>query len=508
MAQLLFQDIARSWYLHNPVKRSGEIADNTLFRMLYNAYCRRSGNGGSFDDIVRSGDYSRACAALYCWYERRYAVGFRMPTGTQGQKRTVTFHSEEYTFDLLYCDDRQFKNYLITGIPLSGSQDLLSFVLHTAVAFLVPPAQLDEVLQHLGFHPLHVKNIHHLAICYVLLGAENRAVEDSFNPFAQVRALYLKAQEILDGPEASPVEGYSFADQETRMIREALFLQKALSRENFENLIAINKDAMNMRHSRILADFHKLTAVFIHLYDSPTAVAGDPESWQQPEEAYSFYAFVEQFCKEDLSRKKYREQLTGMIDRYRKHPTRNVMILLWLHAYCFATVPGVYMEKTAFNRIVRLLKKENPHWAAAAKTYYTEQYFDVWGFITDSGPRLVPETFNGADFVTHINEKLLMHYGWGPLNARLPFDYYIRQFEKLVIREDSSYGSVRSGAVVYDGDPIMDIRPDVDNVPYPLVAISQILTQLKNAIAERTAMLKTKAKPSDRPLKCSLYEQV
>lgn len=507
MDRVEINDIALGWYLNNPVRQSGKLSDNSLFRMLYDTYCRRNGIAGTFDDVVGSGSYSKACSQLFGWYSQRYAAVFQMPTGTQGQKRTVTFHTTEYTFDLLYCDDRQFRNYLVTGTPQSGSQDLFSFVLHTAVAFLVPPGRLDQVLQDLGFHPLHVKNIHHLAIYYVLLAAENRELEDAFNPFAQVRALYFQALELMNAPPSSGAEGFDFSDLETRMIREALFLRKALNREKFENLVLINKDAMNMRHSKILADYHKLIAVFMHLYDKRPAKNETPSAWRPPEEAYSFYFFVEQFCREELSRKKYREQITSMIDRNQKHPTRNVMILLWLYAYCFSFLPGVFVADDTCRRIAKQLKQAHPDWSAAVQTYCCGHDFDVCGFITDSPYRTPAEAFNGGEFISDINEKLLLRYGWGPLNARLPFDYYILCLEKLVIVPASGYGTGSQGCVMYDGRMITEHFPEVDNVPYPLVVITRLLTRLKDVVADRADWCRN-AKTPHCPLKCSLYEQV
>lgn len=513
MAHANATDIVLGWYHGSPLRRSGRISDNPLARMLYHAYCRRNGIDGTFDDVIRSGSYSQAAATLFAWYSRRYGDGFQMPRGTQGKKRTVPFHTTDYTFDLLYCDDRQFQNYLANGIPQSGTADLFSFILHTAVAFLVPPGELDTVLQQLGFHPLHVKNIHHLAVYYVLLEAENREMPDTFNPFAQVRALYFQALEIMDSPSLPAGEGYDYADLETRMIREALFLGKALNREKFDNLILINKDAMNMRHSCILADFHKLSAVFMNLYDSLPAKKDDagnseqavPALWHLPEEAYCFQRFVDLFCREDLSRKKYREQLTGMIDRNRKHPTRNVVILLWLYAHCFRFLPGVFVERSTCRKIARQLSPTHPDWAAAVKTYCCGSDFDVFGFLTDTPCRATGEVFSGAEFITDINEKLLLRYGWGPLNARLPFDYYIQCLEKLVVIPPA--GDASGGRVLYDGRPIPEPIPAVDNVPYPLAVITWLLTRLKEATADSTGQPRT-GPMSPLPLKCSLYEQV
>lgn len=507
METLRIQDTVSMWYLNNPVRQSGALKDNKLFRMLYNTFCRRNGIESNFDDVIREGSYWEACATLFSWYENRYAGTFHMNTGTQGQKRTVHRNTEEYTFDLLYCDDRQFKNYLLTGTPLSGSQDLFSFVLHTAVAFLVSPSELDVVLQHLGFHPLHVKNIHHLAICYVLLAAENQQIEAAYNPFAEVKDLYMKAIRILAKETEQTAEGYRFGNLETLMIRDDLFLKKTLRLQNFEQLVEQNKDALNMRHSCILADFHKLIAVFLYVFDAPASEVNDLSPDEPSEYDYSFYTFVEKFCKEGLSRKKYREQVTGMVDRNEKHPTRNILILLWLYAYCFSSFvcfPGIYMEKIAFNRIQKQLRKWDPEWAKLAKKHYRSGYFDIYAFLMGSDKSTAPQDFRGADVIAAINDKLLNRYGWGMLNSRLPFDYYILKLEKLVVCTDDSDRNIQAE---YDGKRFEIPDKKLDNVPAPLIAITRLFAQLKAENAKENRYSEH-TDPPRCPLKCSLYEQL
>ena len=506
MAERTCTELVLTWYMNNPERRSGKLADNALFRMLYNAFCRANGSTRTFADVVKEASYTEACDRLYAWYRERYKTGFHMPTGSKGQKRTVTGNGGKYTFDLLYGDDRQFRSYLVTDIPHSGSQDLFSFVLHTAVAFLVPPGELDMVLQYLGFHPLHVKNIHHLAIYYVLLAAENRPLAEDFNPFAQVRSLYEKGIAIMEDPEDKPAGGFLYGNRETRFIRQALFLEKELRSQSFENLVSVNKAALNTRHSLILSDFHKLAAVFMYIYDVNSDDI-DNNYAQNVEEAFSFYAFVEAFCRDNLSRKKYREQLTGMIDLHGKHPTRNIMILLWLYAFCFSFTQSVYLDGIVFQRITKKLAGYDPAWAEEAKEYYREELFDVFGFLTGAAGRTVPAAFRGSEFVAFINEKLWQRYGWGPLNARIPFDYYILKLGELVICKDQRYSAALPPLVTHSQDRITDVRPRVVNVPDPLAAVVYILSQLKGVIEERYERIGL-VDQSPCPLKCGLYEQV
>lgn len=502
MSSLSVTDLAENWFRDGQKVSSADPSRNMLFEMLYNACQRRLGISKAYSELsYENGDHYEACAQLFSWYTNRYGTQLNMYKGSKGQKRTVGLTDEDYTFDRLYCDDRQFRNYLETELPHSGSQDLLAFVLHTAVAFMVPLEELDAVLQYLGFHPLHVKKIHHLSIAYVLLRGHPDGADADFNPFAEVKKLYFKAREILNTSDIPAKEAYSYADLETRMIRDMLLRNKGLVSQNFENLVARNRKALNMRHSMILEDFHRLSAVFIHIFDSDA----DTETFDYPDEAYSFYCFVKKFCKEEkLLRKKYREQLTGMINLKQKHPTRNVLILLWLYAYCFAFLPGIYIDKRIFIRITKQLQKTDPKWATEAKTYYHDEYFDVFGFLTNQPKRSVSQTFRGSDFITFINEKLLLRYGWGPLNDKIPFDYYIHKLEKMMLRIAPSG---RCSGASYDSCPLEGLVEAVDNVPFPLVAVTQLFDILRQLHTEKAARSK-RIKISPCPLKCGLYEQL
>ena len=282
------------------------------------------------------------------------------------------------------------------------------------------------------------------------------------------------------------------------MIRDMLLLRKGLASQNFEALVTRNRAALNMRHSAILADFHKLSAVFIHLFDSSA------DCFEADEQFYSFYCFVEQFCREGLSRKKFREELTSKIDRLQKHPTRNTLILLWLYTYCFAFVPGIIIDKTTFRRIKKQLAKTSKAWAEEAENYYADDQFDVYGFLLNSPGRSVERTFRGSDIRAFIDEKLVLRYGWGPLNDRLPFDHYIHQLDKLSLQIDYDgtccYADFR-------GIPLTGLPKPVDNVPFPLAALFRIFEELA-IIHIKKADSSKNLKLSAQPLKCSLYEQL
>ena len=489
--QLDFKSIALSWHRNDPVRAHSSYVENPLFSMLYHAYCRIIGKTEDFQEIIAQGSISQVSGEMYRWYRHRYADGLQMRSGTQGQKRTASTDREKYTFDFLYC------------------QELFSFVLHTAVAFMAPPAELDKVLQHLGFHPLHVKNLHHLAIFAVLSSANSQRFPDSFNPFEKVKTLYFRGCNILRGIDVPQADSYHFDSQQTLQIRRSLFEEGKLTEESFGSIVAINGAGINARHSLILDDFHKLAAVFTHVFDTVQPLQ---EIGREDEAYYSLYAFVSRYCNETLSRRKFREQMTGMIDSYEKHPTRNILVLLWLYAFCFSFLPGVSMEPKVFGRIVKQLNKYNSAWATEAKKYYNAQktLFDINGFLNGGEVREASQGFVGTDFIADINEKLSARYGWGQLNGKLPFDYYILNLKKLKISLNPSNDCRQCGTISYDDRVLAARYTCVENVPRPLAVITELLDQQKEVAAAQPVWSseKKKKKRSPCPLKCSLYEQI
>ena len=282
-----FREIAQIWYKNKPNVQHGKCSENPLFKMLYDSYCIIKPEDqpyAAFSYIGSNDNYEKVCSDMFNWYTKRYQNELKLKKGGRGQKRYVTANMKEYSFDLLYCDDRQFKTYLLTETPQTGNQDLFCFVLHTAVAFMVNPTSLDKVLQDLGFHPLHVRNIHHLAIYTVLSDSQKKkkALPNDYNPFSEVKQLYKEAKEFLSLPtECSPAT-YTYDNKETKEIREWIFTNRGLSKENFFRVVKQNKPALNMRHSLIMDDFHKLSSVY-------SSILTDPE---MDSFNYSFYQFI------------------------------------------------------------------------------------------------------------------------------------------------------------------------------------------------------------------------
>lgn len=509
--------LAQKWYRENHEKHAVSHGDNVLFRMLYKAYCRRSGERDQWGEFSGEYDFRDACSRIYGWYKRTYEIVYQMPTGQQGQKRGVDKKEAAYSFSLCYSDDRSFKRYLVDGKHVSGTLDLYSFILHTAVAFLVPPDELDSVLQDLGFHPLHVKNVHHLAIYYVLLTFAAPDGSLRGNPFEQVRKLYDRAREILDEPSSEPVAAYSFGGKFSWQIRNDLFLKRAIGTENFENLVRLNKDALNMRHSLLLRDFRTLTTVFLNIFDDAHYRPDGPLDARSDEKSYSFYAFAGRFCRKPRSqdrklrekqtvkimpRDKFRELLGSMITVSQKYPTREVMILLWMFAHCFAYTPGIYMDPDDFDRLNKKLLKADGRSLSDPfyRRYYDGNILDIYGLITNSDKDRQMQEFRGDDLIDCINEKLY-RYGWKPLNSKLSSDYYIQRLKELelVLDRDDSYS--RCISIAHDNSRITGIPASVPNVPCPLVAITWILYHIQ-------AVHRYQPEAWPFPLEFSFYEQI
>lgn len=483
-----FREIAQIWYTNKPNVQHGKCSENPLFKMLYDSYCIIKPEDqpyAAFSYIGSNDNYEKVCSDMFNWYTKRYQNELKLKKGGRGQKRYVTANMKEYSFDLLYCDDRQFKTYLLTETPQTGNQDLFCFVLHTAVAFMVNPTSLDKVLQDLGFHPLHVRNIHHLAIYTVLSDSQKKkkALPNDYNPFSEVKQLYKEAEEFLSLPTEYSPATYTYDNKETKEIREWIFTNRGLSKENFFRVVKQNKPALNMRHSLIMDDFHKLSSVY-------SSILTDPE---MDSSNYSFYQFINRFCN-GISQKKFKEHMHSTIDKDTetqiKHPTRQVMILLWLYDFCFSFTKGVEITLVEFEKMQNLLSKYHWEWAKEAESYYSGQLFDACGFINKRPKREIRGTFDGSEFISWIDEKLSEKYGWGKLNIRLPFDYYILQLRKLYISYRQEYAFENCGNISWDSTLLANTYAGIKNVPRSLVVITDLMAEVEKLIGEKQSNLR------------------
>ena len=509
-----FSSIAKTIYEHRNLKISYANTQRSLIKMLYAAYIRLVDQSAMPLHIETEGDAMNVCDIIYEWYSDHYYD--KKKPQNRGISKNITFKNTyesplstisvyhkvdgvqvrktkdlygTYYFHEPY-EKRQFEKYLVKPEMPKRNEDFLAFILHTAVAFFLKPAELDAVLKEYGFQQLHVRNIHHLAIYMTLSRYWQRPDSNDFldkekdNPFDHVKLLYDQARIIVN--EVDPVNNQRvFQTDQTNWIRKQLISLGVLRHDNFLDIIKDNVGSFTMRHKTILDDHHRFAALFRYLYSQPS---NGSES-REEEREYSFYSFTKYFCCEH-SEKKFREKIFDQIEKYGKHPTRELLICFWLYALCFAYVDGVYIEDSTYKGIVRKLSHFSKQWAEEIESYFKHNYLNVLGFLY--GKPLRKKTyFKGEDIVDVIRDKLSTHYEWGTLDARNGFDYYIDQLKYLEFGIDINGHPYD---IRYCGRPVRFSISCPDTVPGAVVVIFEFFKQLKLY--------------EEYPLECNLYEQI
>lgn len=489
-------------------------SQRSLIIRIYNAYLYLTAAKPASVEIVTEGDAWDACDEIYKWYAKRYIDKGAKKKDTRGISKNVTIKDVSegtYDFDKTY-EKRQFDKYfgLIDGKKPTRNEDFLAFILHVAVAFYLKPEDIDTVLREYGFQQLHVRNIHHLAIYVTLsqLSLKPKTEALQTNPFKQVRLHYEIARAILNEQDPMGViEQFEaktehwkdlfgrkamelvFEEDQTRWIREKHFGKdkqyKELSSENFVGLIEQNNASFTMRHKTILDDHHKFASLFRYLFDKTT----QSEEETDDESNFSFYSFTNSFCCKH-TQKKFREKIFDQVDKYGKHPTRELMVCYWLYALCLAYIDGVYLEDYAYRGIIKKLSLFDKSWTENIKQHYRYNYLNAIGFVR--GESTKKETyFKGEDVVDFIREKLCNHYKWGTLDSRNEFDYYIEQLSNLEFEIEYTGQPIN---MKFNGLPVQFSKPIPDNVPCTLVVVFELFKQLKTF--------------DEYPLKCNIYEQM
>lgn len=348
---------------------------------------------------------------------------------------------------------------------------------------------------------MHVRNLHHLAIYAALQEANSYSGADLrfCNPFEMVKDRYADACLILSEPEPGESRDGAFPDSDlTVHVKNALNAQTDLY-VNFGQFVRNNRSSFSTRHQKILRDFHCLYAVYSNLN------RGDGE----PAE-YALRSFLERFC---LSKP---ESKLSQLTRGKKQPTRELMILCWMYAYCFAFVQYTSVTSKTMDSITELLENVEPGWAEKIQAHglireFTPGYveFDTLNFLrvflNESGGGTVERRFHGSNLVEFLNRILGRRYEWGSLNGSRKFDQYLVALNGLTI---DGYACGESGfritGITYQGRCLdgMDL-PVPSNVPYPLYAITELL---RRAQAHPP---KTRAGEEDTPwfpLGCRLYD--
>lgn len=504
--------------------------ENRLLDYLYSSYCSlEKKNFDVYKFAVNELDgngfyiYQKFAKELFQWYENRYHNRFRMIMGRSGGNRTVDGQQGSnkktgYRFDELY-EEHTFLGYL-TGEHRIESTNARDFILHVSVAFLLPPTQVDELLSFYGLPLLHVRNIHHLAI-YTVLNDLNCSEDTTENPFDSIRNLYEQACQIAFTSTNRPSGSKDglLTDQQmileqnsTRYLQGYLFEKHALSRENMLLFIAHYANIFDRRHHRLLAEHRKCAALFFKLYDTR-----GKEDWSE-EPSYNLYQFLSELCL-NMARKHYREYLLDWIIKKNRHPTRESMIILWIYAYCFyympeIAVPASFLELDPLKGYAEYISS-NEDYQLQYKPF--GDYVDIIGkgnvstgrlhalqYLSDSTDKASPLPegygaerasldFYGAAMITFLNSKL-REYSWFQLDGKKAFDNVILHLQNLEIHLNSS-DSIDQ-ATYYGNRIVWGNQMNTDNVPIPLVLITEILLSLKKEMDGRF------------PLDCSLYEYV
>lgn len=505
-----------------PAQAPYDPAKSPLVKELYRAYARLSGDRLDFTALraraeaagpaAARGIYNAAVRRVVGWYTLHYPAP---PAGERGKRsgvsRAVTadvvFGDAEYRFDEPLTE-KVLLDYLLEGKPLRNG-DARDFLLHMAVAFRLRPAALDRLLTEYGFHPLHVKNVHHMAIYAVLRELETGSLPEDTEPFAAVNAVFTEARDLLArdpaeaAPPADPGEAAAFSSGSTRVIRDYIADQEDLTRARVLAFIRSHPEIYRMRHRRLLAEHRRLADLFSELYDPHRA----DWRWQEDdtESAWCFYRFLDEFCR-PTDRKHYNDLLYNWVQKKGRHPTRELMIALWIYAFCFLFLPVVGTERPdseqpwcAPGRVPFAGRKDRPF--AGYQAPGREPRFRVFDYLacrncTEGEPEkdsmgrpygaplagcTAPEKnrpFLGEELIAFLNDRL-ESCDWRVLDERNPFDAAVMGLRDLEIEFDGEESPVSAG---WDGQRLsVPAYFWLDSVPAPLTLIVELLHRKKQA---------------------------
>ncbi len=356
----------------------------------------------------------------------------------RGAKRNVNEHNtfyiskkekpDVYIFDKLYAEKE------LNDVLYNGEKPLAEYVLHMSVAFMLSPLVIDEILSSYGYLPLHVKNIHHLSIIAVLNESVNKqCIENVFNPFEAIKQLYMCAKQILNNKNItisdlniSPTQSEfaAFANNETVKIEE-FFAKKGISSDTMINYIVNHQEVYNFRHSKILQEHEKLSIKYINIYNDNNEYADSIDGIGN--NIFCLRQFINRFSK-PMAVKHWKDNLINYVKDYSKHPTREIMIIMWLYENCI---------------------------------YKNDNAGCVW---------------NGSNMVFDINKKLLS-LTWGVLNEKYIFDYYIKKLECFKINKVNN-----EIFVVHNDKRISDFITNIslyNGIPIPLLFVRQYFEKIR-----------------------------
>lgn len=410
-------------------------------------------------------DPKAASKEVYAWYFDTYQRAGLQPGGRGSKKNVNQFTTvESYRFDTLYSES------VFDGCMLDGKRPGAECILHFAVALHLTPEECDALLRDYGYLPLHVKNIHHLAI-YAVLRENRRSDHKNYLCFALLRQMFEDAGRLVsDGQDVESVEAdeaNAFRDNDTNMIRSHLFGQDRLNADNYLAYISKHRDVFNYLHSAIRKEYFRLIDVFQTLYDAD----GKLQCWDGGEGDYSLFQFLRMFCG-DYDRKHFNENLRTIIEENGRHPTRGIMIVLWLYEYCFLEAEPVYITE-AYQKSI---EQEKVSICVDGDT------LDVGRYLTNAEHE-TRDHWDFSDLKAHINEKL-QDFGWQPLSQNSVFDSVIHILSRFAAETVNDHINLfyTGPETKVESDVKAGLRDVVVNVPAPLSAVFDILSKMQDAV--------------------------
>ena len=544
MPNLTMEAVAKK--LAAPEQAAYDPSASPLVEQLYRAYVRLTGRKPDYETLCeraklnpekpRSVFDGAIRYGLIDWYIKKYPA----PSAENGRKRAgvdrgvgpkTVAGEAEYRFGEPMTAS-VLENYLIKGRALRNG-DARDFILHMAVALHMAPEALDKLLTDCGFHRLHVKNVHHMAIYAVLWELQNGTLPPETDAFAEVNCFFREASALLlaasDRQEtdeaADEQEADAFRGGSTRVIHAYICGQAELSRDRVLSFIRNHPKIYGMRHERLLAEHRRLADLFSELYDPHEGKEWTWEGDVTPS-AYCFYRFLDEFCQ-PTDRRHYNDLLYYWIQQKGRHPTRELMICLWIYAFCFlfmpvidAAIPGKLdawwcapdklpfrgrsdlpfagyqaEDRKGWFRVLDYLARTNgtgdesdvpvdsagEAYGATIRGQYAKE---------DAGPT-THRPFHGDELIAFINDKL-NEYSWRSLSKHIPFDAAVMALGELEIDYDRTGDPVcRYGASNMSVPNIWQ-----EDVPDPLVLIVEVLHE------------KRKLDKDTLPLACKCYELI
>lgn len=490
-------------------KETTEPGNNLVFRCLYDGWCRVKGEKHSFADIVSEANsadktqrrgvtadtiYGRAFRRIWKWYRETYDKG-EGGNKKNGIDRTVTStrdQHEEFAKFRTPLSYRTFLDHLRNGEPIRGA-DGYSFLLHTAVAFLLAPEVLDRLLVFYGYMPLHIKNLFHIAIFLVLSNRQEILIERA-DPFSELERCYMEELEVLnrsDMAASAPFDGETeaFASGSTRVIQQYV-LKHELSKARMLSFIERHSSVFQRRHSRLVEEHRYLVTLFSELYMRNDI---DVLTDRNDESRYSLYSFLREFCRSGkIKRDTFRNEIYWRVAKHAYHPTREFMTILWLYSFGFLFLPEIQEETWEghvkdYAKAVPFEPDAEPPFAQYVSAGHLQvlRYLcnedakgaPLKGFFDSTSDRTLQ--FHGSDLIRFLNNKL-NDYSWRPLDARSAFDLMIKELEFFDFEIVLGDSGQRVRSIRYNGEYVDPQEiPAVENVPFLLVLFTELLRAIK-----------------------------